>query len=252
MIQISLHDFINKIDSFYNLNVKAQVDYIAFYLTQYTDCDSVTAKLINDILTELDLHPYKRLAQYLSDESRGRYGKYVRSKTTGYRLNGKLVSEFSTSLGKTPIKKDLNEELVQLIGIVSEKNERAFLEEAMKCYQVSARRAAIILIWLVSINHLQNYIFANKLDEFNAELAKNPYKKVKKIVNKDDFSELPENKFIELSRASHVISNDVRKILDEKLGTRNSAAHPSGVMISEHKAIEFGVDLISNVILKYA
>jgi hypothetical protein len=134
---------------------------------------------------------------------------------------------------------------------VSEKNERAFLEEAMKCYQVSAYRAAIILIWLVSIYHLQNYIFANKLKQFNAELAKNPDKKVRKIVDKDDFSDLPENKFIELSRASGVISNDVRKILDTKLGTRNSAAHPSGIVIGEHKAIEFGIDLINNVILKY-
>ena len=37
-------------------------------------------------------------------------------------------------------------------------------------------------------------------------------------------------------------SNDVRKILDGKLGTRNSAAHPSGIVIGEHKAVEFGTD----------
>lgn len=251
MTQLNLQDFISKIDNFYELSAKEQVDYIAFYLTRYADQSSVAAKLINDTLAELNIHSYKRLPQYLSDESRARGGKYVKHKTGGYKLSGKITSDFTTRFDNTPVKKDLDKELTRLVGVVSEVNERAFLEEAMKCYQVSAYRAAIILIWLVSIDHLQNYIYANKLNEFNAELAKNPDKKVKKIVNKDDFSDLPENKFIELSRASGVISNDVRKILDAKLGIRNSAAHPSGVVIGEHKAVEFGTDLINNVILKY-
>ena len=187
MAQLNLQDFINKIDKFYDLGAKVQVDYIAFYLTQYANYNSVTAKLINDGLADLNLHSYKRLPQYLSEESRARGGKYVKLKAGGYKLNGKLTSDFTALLENAPIKKELDKELVRLIGIVSEKNERAFLEEAMKCYQVSAHRAAIILIWLVSIDHLQNYIFANKLNEFNAELAKNPDKKVKNIVNKDDF-----------------------------------------------------------------
>jgi hypothetical protein len=59
------------------------------------------------------------------------------------------------------------------------------------------------------------------------------------------------NKFIELCRAASIISNDVRKILDAKLGIRNSAAHSSRITVGEHKAVEFGIDLINNVILKY-
>lgn len=251
MTQLNLQDFISKIDQFYDLGAKEQADYIAFYLTQYASHNSITAKLINDSLADLNVHLYKRLPQYLSEESRVRGGKYVKLKTGGYKLNGKLASDFTALFESTPTKKDLDKELVRLVGVVSEKNERAFLEEAMKCYQVSAHRAAIILIWLVSIDHLQNYIYINKLSEFNIELSKNPDKKVKKIVSKDDFSDLPESKFIELSRAAAIISNDVRKILDTKLGIRNSAAHPSGVVIGEHKAVEFGTDLINNIILKY-
>ena len=76
-------------------------------------------------------------------------------------------------------------------------------------------------------------------------------KKMRQIVSYDDFSDLKENRFIELLRGSGIISNDVRKILDEKLGVRNSAGHPSGVKISGHKATEFMIDLIENVLLKY-
>jgi hypothetical protein len=89
------------------------------------------------------------------------------------------------------------------------------------------------------------------LSEFNTALAKNSDKKINKIVNYDDFGELKESKFIEVSKSAGIISNDVRKILDEKLGIRNSAAHPSGIAFSGHKTTEFILDLISNIVLKY-
>lgn len=107
------------------------------------------------------------------------------------------------------------------------------------------------MIWILAIDHLKRYIFKEVLDEFNLALSKNPDKRVKKIIKLDDFDDLPEAKLIELSRAARVVSNDVRKILEEKLGIRNSAAHPSGVGITGHKATEFALDLIGNVLLKY-
>lgn len=75
--------------------------------------------------------------------------------------------------------------------------------------------------------------------------------KVTVIIKLDDFSDIPEGIFIELTRAAGIISNDVRKILDTKLGIRNTSAHPSGVKISQVKATEFIMDLVENVILKY-
>lgn len=249
--KLSLHEFTDQIDGFYDLGIKNQVDYLVFYLTNHAGYNSVTAKTVNEQLAEHDLHKYKRLPQYLSDASRTRDGKYVKLEVGGYKLNGKLASELSATLTGSPVKNSLDKKLVQIVKAVGEDDERAFLEEALKCYQVAAYRAAIVMIWIVTVDHMQNYILANKLNEFNAELKKNPDRKVKLIVIKDDFSDLPENKFIELCRAGNIISNDVRKILDAKLGIRNSAAHPSGITVGEHKAVEFGIDLINNVIIKY-
>ena len=45
--------------------------------------------------------------------------------------------------------------------------------------------------------------------------------------------------------------NDVHKILTTKLGIRNSAAHPSTVVITQVQAEDFITDLINNVVLKY-
>ena len=73
-----------------------------------------------------------------------------------------------------------------------------------------------------------------------------------KVINtKDDFGDLKESVFIEACRGANIITNDIRKILDTKLGIRNSFAHPSTIMLPKSKALEFIEDLVNNVISKY-
>ena len=102
------------------------------------------------------------------------------------------------------------------------------------------------------MDHLFSYILAHKMADFNAALSKDKGVKISSISHRDDFTEIKETKFIELCRAAGLISNDVRKILDQKLGTRNSCAHPSGIKIGNAKVVDFVEDIIENVILKYA
>jgi hypothetical protein len=88
---------------------------------------------------------------------------------------------------------------------------------------------------------------------FNNALSKRKDKsiKIKSITKIDDFSEIPEKIFIDIARSAKIISNDVRKILDVKLGIRNSCGHPSGITISEVKATDFIQDLVENVVIKF-
>ncbi|CAN5139212.1 hypothetical protein BH20ACI1_BH20ACI1_08060 [soil metagenome] len=127
------------------------------------------------------------------------------------------------------------------------------MKEAISAFEVKAFRASMVMVWLLTLDHLFEYILASKLADFNLELTKVTDKRVKvtTVTCKDDFSDIPENKFIELCRASRIISNDVRKILDEKLGIRNSAAHPSNLVFKPSKAFNFIEDLVANVISKY-
>lgn len=109
------------------------------------------------------------------------------------------------------------------------------------------------MVWNLTMDHLFEYILKNELTNFNSALSKNTDKRVKiwTVSAKDDFSEIPENKFIEFCRSGNIISNDIRKILEIKLGIRNSCAHPSNIKVTESKATEFIEDLINNVVLKY-
>jgi len=55
----------------------------------------------------------------------------------------------------------------------------------------------------------------------------------------------------DILRAGGVITNDVRKILDEKLGFRNTCAHPNDIVIPDSKVLSAIEDLVYNVVLKY-
>jgi len=102
------------------------------------------------------------------------------------------------------------------------------------------------------VYHLQRYIIAHKLTEFNAALPRVVQNgRIKAVKTIDDFSELKESQFIEICRAANIVSNDVRKILEEKLDFRNTCAHPSNVVVHETKATAAIQDLIDNLVLKY-
>lgn len=251
-----------KIDSFVaqipNLNeqqASSLIDYFAYFLTVIAEEAAATPSGINYCFELARIQKYSNTAAYLSRNS-----KRARNTTPKFlKVNGgyQLERNFELTLQKTlhtgPQRLETSHLLRGLLPRVAEQHKRTFLQEAIDCYEIGARRGAIALTWSLTVHHLFEYVLSQKINEFNAALAKNTDKRIKitKIVVVDDFSEIPEGKFIEFLRGARIISNDVRKILDAKLGIRNSAAHPSAVMISEVKATDFIIDLVNNVILKY-
>lgn len=250
MAEQKLEEFLNKFDDFSKWNGKDQVDYFAYFLTVEKGQESFTAKQVQDCFQSLSLKEYSRVSAYLSENVSDKQGRYVK-KDSGYRLERSVQDDIRQKVNNEPNKIQVSHQLTELIPQIKDSQEQTFLIEALNCFRVEAFRATITLIWILTIDHLQKYIFGQKLNDFNSALQKNPDKKVRQIINYDDFSDLSESKFIEVARAAGIISNDVRKILEEKLGIRNSAAHPSNIVFTGHKTTEFALDLINNVLLKY-
>jgi hypothetical protein len=134
--------------------------------------------------------------------------------------------------------------------------ENEFLIEAVRCLEIGALRSAIIMIWNLTMDHLYTYILnnPNNLDEFNQALSRNNAFRNRDftISIKDHFNDMKESQFIENCRSANIISNDVRKILDAKLGVRNTYAHPSNVGITKAKVVDFVEDLVNNILLKFS
>ena len=251
----TLEDFISKVDEFDNLISSNICDYFVYYLIEFKSHPGVKAKDVENCFNHLKIRAYSNIPHYLSTNSKKKAGttpKFIKEKEL-YYLERKRKEEIKSTLNIDKPFIETNKTLRSLLTHIKNESEKEFLNEAIKAFEVEAFRAAIVMIWLLTIDHLYEYIITNKLSDFNTALSKVTDKRVKvsTIVTKDDFGDIPEGKFIELCRSAGVISNDVRKILDEKLGTRNSAAHPSNITIGRGKTFDFIEDLVNNVILKY-
>ena len=251
-----LESFLQQIPNIAEQSSASLVDYFVYFITVILEDEAATPASIERCFEITKLQKYSNISAYLSRHSkkaRGKTAKYLKLKP-GYHLERNAELEIQKSLHSGPSRQGTSYLLRAMLPKIEDSNKRAFLQEAIDCYEIGARRASIVLTWILTINHLYEYILANELSTFNAALAKNKDKRVKvtSIAKIDNFSEIPEGKFIELARSAGILSNDVRKILDVKLGIRNSYAHPSTISISEVKATDFIIDLVDNVISKYA
>jgi hypothetical protein len=248
-MSVELRRFYDSITDVAGLGARQVVAVFVYFLTVEQSADFATAKMVEDCFRGCSLTPPTRIAQYLS-EGIGR-NEYVKH-STGYRLQRHYYDELKELLGASTSTMQSHPELRRLEGrVIGTKKE--FLRETIDCFEAGANRATIVMCWILTIDHLYDYILAKHLPAFNAALAKLTDKRIRVSVvcSKDDFTDIPENKLIELMRGAGIISNDVRKILEEKLGIRNTCAHPSGVAIKPTKVVEFVDDLIENVVLKY-
>ncbi|MCE1059603.1 hypothetical protein LU646_17110 [Pseudomonas alloputida] len=229
------------------------IDYFVYYLTVLNEVAAARPTDVASCFADLRIPPYSNIAAYLANNSNAKKGKKFIKNKAGYVLTRHSQLEIQKTLHTGPARIETSLLLRNLLPNIQNMLERSFLQEAIDCYEIGARRSAIVMTWLLTIDHLCKYVFENKLNEFNAVLAANTDKRVKinSITKEDDFSEIPEGKLIDFLRQSGTITNDVRKILETKLGIRNSAAHPASITVSEVKATNFIIDLMENVVIKY-
>lgn len=243
-----------------DLSTKTSADligYFVYFLTVIGGKSSARPADVDECFTLARLPKYSNVSAYLSRRSaktRGKPAPRFLKSTLGYQLERNAQLELQKTLHSGPARIETSHVMRRLLPKLTTPQEQAFLQEAIDCYEIGARRAAIVMTWLLTVNHLYSYVLKHKLTDFNVALAKNTDKRIKltAVSTIDDFSEIPEGKFIEFCRSGKVISNDVRKILDAKLGIRNTSAHPSAVTVSDVKTTDFIIDLVDNVILKYA
>ncbi len=229
------------------------IDYFVYYVTVIDEAASARPADIANCFTELRITPYSNVSAYLTKNSNAKKGnKFIKGKT-GYVLTRNSQLDIQKTIHTGPARIETSVLLRNLLPNVHNLHEQNFLQEAIDCYEIGARRSAIVMTWLLTVDHICKYVFETKLADFNAVLASNTDKRVKltAVTKDDDFSEIPEGKLIEFLRQSGIITNDVRKILETKLGIRNSAAHPAAITVSEVKATDFIIDLVENIIIKY-
>jgi hypothetical protein len=247
------NDFYKSIPNAGEKSASSLVDYFVYFLTTILEEDAATASSIRNCFNYCDLIPPARLPQYLSDGLKTKPPKFIKVEG-GYRLQRHYRERLAQHLNDgEPQLQNARSNLRRLEVAISPAAHKIFLSETIACLEIGAYRAAIVMCWLLALDHLFEHILKHGLSAFNAALSKNTDKRVKitSVSCRDDFGEIPESKFIEFCRSANIVSNDIRKILDHKLGVRNSAAHPSTIKFTQAKTVEYIEDLVENVVLRY-
>lgn len=172
----------------------------------------------------------------------------------GFRLHRKELKKVRSELASRQKTIQLKLSLESLTQKIKNKNEKDFLEEAIRCFgtRPSSKRASIILTWIVCIDRLQNFVLKSdkRLKEFNKALS-NIGKKYKTVGRKEDLAELDESIFILKLREAKITDKNIHKILEQMLKFRDSCAHPNDMYIPEAKVEAFIEDAVYNIILKF-
>jgi hypothetical protein len=181
--------------------------------------------------------------------------KQLIKNSSGYRLAGQVRDQLAAAYTPSGHKVQVTAILRDLPAKVPDMAERTFLDETLICYEHGAFRATVVMAWNLAYHHLCDYVIKHRLADFNARwLLKHPghHKNGTKTISViDDFmQELKESEVITICKDAGIITKDVYKIMDEKLGKRNTAAHPSSVSIGQLQTDALIVDLVDNVVLK--
>lgn len=247
-----LQDFLLTLPKVTELSYRAHILLILHFLRNLGQTQVSPAELAEefDLRSGLPKPPY--LDDRLRQLSKGKTAPLVAVSKGVYSLSLHGLEEISRYLSSEPSSGYALDHLKKLVGKLTSHAEQDFLSEAAACVACGAKRAAMVMVWLLTVDHLQEYVLARKLADFNLALKKRTDSKGLQIAKKDDFCDIrDEATLIQLLRSAGIITNDVRKILEEKLGFRNTCAHPSTVVIPEAKVTTAIEDLVYNVILKY-
>lgn len=249
-MSVVVNRFYNSIENAFSQSQSTLIELFVYFLTVESGQEAATPKQVAECFIACDLTVPGNIAARLAEGLKIKPPKYIKL-NGGYKLQRHMREALSRKLGAETVIAQTSATLRGLEHKLPTGASKEFLKEAIDCFEIGANRAAIVMAWILTMDHMFNYIIRHKLSEFNGALKNDKGVRFDSISKRDDFTEIREMKFIELCRTGGIISNDVRKILEQKLGTRNSCAHPSGVTVNESKVIDFIDDLVENVILKF-
>jgi hypothetical protein len=192
-------------------------------------------------------------SQYLKNMEK--QGELLPYSMGGYRCEGKFRAEYDAKYGEHDITVNVRQMVKDLVNIIPDLGEKDIFQEALKCLKYDAGRATIVMVWNIAFYHLCRYILTHKLAEFNNRIPikyAGKWKAVNMPLIKvyDDFGDnMSEREVIEVANSAGIITGDMHKVYVEKLGKRNSAAHPSTTHVTQVQAEGFIDDLIRNTVL---
>lgn len=127
---------------------------------------------------------------------------------------------------------------------------RAFIDEAISCFEYDLFRSAIVMSWMSALDVLHGAVIKGYLKVFNAEAARRD-PKWKPARTTDDLGRMKEYDFISCIYQISMIGKNVRDELHLCLKRRNGCGHPNSLKLGANTVASHLEFLILNVFRKF-
>jgi hypothetical protein len=246
---MELFEFASVVPGFDGIGDREKIRHFAWYLNTHCKMELFATGDVRRCFEELRLIP-PNVSQRLIRMAEAKPPSLIRSKGK-YKLHRQEMSELDGRYAAHPTTIAASKLLTDLPAKLPDRSERVFLEEAISCYKVKAYRAAIVMTWNLTYDHLIRWIFTDpaRVAALNVAFAKRFQKKPPTVVVSQDLEDIREFDVVESCGTVGLVSSNIVKILREKLTKRNIAAHPSAVLVMEPQANDVITDLVNNVVL---
>jgi hypothetical protein len=252
---MELRDLVDQVASFDKLPPREKIKLLGWYLHTQEGKEHFNSDHIRACYRTLHLATAENIGQSMMRMASYSKPDLVRERQ-GFKLTRPVRTHFDAKYGDQPSMQAVSKLLTDLPGKVPDVAEKVFLAEAIDCYRVKAYRACIVMTWNLAFDHLLHWILKEpaRLAAFNAEIPikfqKTPKKAAIVVGGYDDFTDdLKEFEVIELCKNANLINDNLTRNLKEKLGKRNTAAHPSTLVVGQPQADDVIYDLVHNVVL---
>jgi hypothetical protein len=249
---MSLSLFVRQLPNFSTLSHADKVKHFAWFIHVKRDKDEFQVADIRQCYDELDLDLPSNLARSIDALTEKKPPELLKKAGT-YRLHMNVRNLLDGRYGKPDSTLIVEKALSELPARMSNSNERSFLEETLICYQYQAFRATIVMAWNLAYDHLLNWVLSDptRLATFNQGIPKrNPKKAHIVIRQREDFEDLQEGEVVDVVGNVSGITANMKRLLVEKLGRRNTYAHPSTLQISKPQVDDMITDLVNNIVLR--
>jgi hypothetical protein len=252
---LRLIDVVQGVPGFATWSHADKIRFFAWFIHAHDKRERFTSPEIKKCYEQLRMAPPTSISPFLNQMEKGKPTPQVLRGSGGYYLEHSLYETMNAKYGQRQITIQVTQMLMDLPSKVPDVAEREFLDEALICYRFGAFRAAIVMVWNLTFDHLLNYVFKHHLDKFNKQwpisfFKQNQKARVQIVSGRDDFGELKESEILSICKSATIITPGQFDVLDEKLGKRNTAAHPSTTVVSQITVEGVIDDLISNIVLK--
>lgn len=125
-------------------------------------------------------------------------------------------------------------------------NTRAFVEEAIKCYEGELYRSAIVMSWIAAVDVLHRTVAYKHLSAFNVE-AKKVDPRWKDAANEDGLGRMNEEAFLIRCASIGVLGKNQKDTLLSALKLRNGCGHPNSLKVGPNMVASHIEALLLNV-----